>query len=80
MAPLLPAKVDLTERQLAILTIINGLKSSARAEYYTRLAGGGPTAAEFGALEGLGMVKINKVGSVSITTDGKNACAGRRVW
>jgi len=78
VAPLLPIKTDLAPRQVKILAILRGIKPSFRKEWYERSIGTTPSQEEFLALQAKGLIKINKAGSVSITTDGKNACEGER--
>jgi hypothetical protein len=80
VAPLLPIKTDLSPRQVKILTIIRGIKSAYRKEWYQTTFGGQPSPEEFATLQAKGLVKINKAGSISLTTEGKNACEGERVY
>lgn len=54
------------------------IKPAYRKEWYERSIGTTPSQEEFLALQAKGLIKINKAGSVSITTDGKNACEGER--
>lgn len=78
MAPLLPVNTDCTARQISILAIIRGLKSSYRKEAYERLDGGPPTQEEFDRLVELLYITRNRAGAIAITTDGKNACRSDR--
>jgi hypothetical protein len=61
---LLPGKLEVTARQKEILSSIRGLKPSYRPKY---------PEAEIDELVKLGLLKRNKIGSISITTEGKNA-------
>lgn len=70
-ASLLPSKEDITKREEIILAIMKGLKACARKEAYAR-HDLNVTEQTFSELQAKGLVKINKAGSVSLTTKGKN--------
>lgn len=70
-ASLLPSKEETTEREEIILAIMKGLKASYRKEEYNR-QGLEVTEQTFSELQAKGLVKINRAGSVSLTTKGKN--------
>ncbi len=71
-APLLPAKAGLTDRQRRILTQFGGLTSAGRKDEWERNHESRPTADEIAKLVAAGMLKQNKAGALSITTEGKN--------
>jgi hypothetical protein len=70
LAPLLPAKQELTDKQAGILRCFQGLISSYRKEALARL---GATDADIDALVARCLLKRNKAGATAITTEGKNA-------
>jgi len=63
LVALLPAKVEVSARQKEILESIMTLKSSYRPKY---------PEAEIDELVTKGLLKKNKAGAISITTEGKN--------
>jgi hypothetical protein len=78
LAPLLPAKAELSERQRVILGIVRGTKGGAyRIEALKEY---GVTTAEIDTLVAGGFMKRNKAGAISMTTAGENEAmtGGRR--
>lgn len=75
LAPLLPAPVDLSDDERAVLAIMRGLIPAARPEAYRRAIKGDhrPVLA---ALESRGCLKTSKAGAVSLTIEGKRAAEG----
>lgn len=78
IVPWLPAKEGLSPRLQWIVDCVCALTSAGRkAEFNGYEMNGGrripPQEHEWQALEGLGYIKRNKTGSVSITTEGRNA-------
>lgn len=71
-APLLPAKAELTDRQRSILGQFAGLTSAGRKNEWERYPASKPTEAEIAELVARGLLKQNKAGAISITTEGKN--------
>lgn len=72
LTPLLPGKTDLTDRQRSILRAFTNFTSAGRKAEWERYSETKPTEEEFETLVGLGLLKKNKAGSLSITTKGKN--------
>lgn len=72
LAPLLPAKADLTDRQRSTLRVFKSFTSAGRKSEWENYPETKPTEAELEALIGLGLLKKNKAGALSITTKGKN--------
>jgi len=71
---LLPGTDDeLTDNDKAFLYILRTLKSSYRKESASRAGVPWPSAERLDFLQSKGLVKVNKAGSIRITTDGKNA-------
>jgi len=68
MVALLPVKVDITDRQKSILSNFIGLKPAYRNKY---------PVAEIDEMVAKGLLKKNKAGAVSVTTEGKNAAGSR---
>ena len=75
-------KLELTEVEKGILKVLNGVNASYRKEYIFGYCSKDYferplTEAEYtltvSTLAGKGLVKVNKAGSVSMTTEGKNA-------
>lgn len=71
-APLLPAKAELTDRQRAILDQFASLTSAGRKNEWERYPASKPSDSEIAELVAAGMLKQNKAGALSITTEGKN--------
>jgi len=75
---LLPSPVDLSEREKRILATIRSTKGGQyRKSALDAMNVVGP---ELDSLADRGFLKINKAGAVRITTSGKNACSGIRVF
>jgi uncharacterized protein YdbL (DUF1318 family) len=74
LAPLLPGKTDVTEREARILAML-GFTSAYRKEL---LADNKVTADEIDALVAKKMLAKSKVGALSRTTAGKNAAGDSR--
>lgn len=72
LAPLLPAPVTLTERQMRILTVFAGIKASYRKEELRRY-GIDLTDEDKQGLVALGLMTINKAGAAALTIEGRNA-------
>jgi hypothetical protein len=64
---------SLTDNDRAFLFILNGLKSAYRKESAERAGIQWPDSERLDFLQSKGLIKVNKVGSIRITTDGKNA-------
>lgn len=77
IAPLLPARSELTDRERWILYCYHGLKSSGRRHEWSRVRKP-PTEDELQSLVSRSLIKRNKAGASQITTEGKNAL-GRRI-
>ena len=77
LATLLPPPVQLPPQELAALNIIASTKSSYRHDEFSRSGLGAYSASNqwVVALQERGLVKVNKAGAVSITTEGRNARA-----
>lgn len=73
---LLPPVTNVTEKEAKILAIFKCLKSGARKEYLSRA---GASDAEVDSLVERGFLSRNKLGSTSITTEGRNA-AGKSYY
>lgn len=84
IAPLLPAKAEVTPRERWILYCFCSLTSAGRKNEWSRSVFSearqayvrckGPTDAELQALAARGFLKINRAGAAQITTEGRNAC------
>ncbi len=72
LAPLLPAKADITDKEARILAVFRSIKGGYRKEYLERLKA---TESEIISLADKGFLKRSKNGATQITTDGRNACA-----
>jgi hypothetical protein len=79
-APLLPEKVELSDRQKKILAQFRSLTSRGRKDQWEREPGDRPTEAELDELVAGGFLKRNKAGAIKITTEGRNASAGANYW
>ncbi len=75
----LPAAVALTERELGILAQFRSLSSAGRRDEWQRFPESRPSDAEIDALVAKGLLFRNSIGSVSVTTAGKNAASGARL-
>lgn len=71
----LPPAAEITPRQLAILSVVCGIKGGYRREYFSR---GNVQPGEIDALVSAGLLTRNKAGAVSATTAGRNACGHAR--
>jgi hypothetical protein len=73
---------DLTENDKVFLYIMRTLKSAYRKESAARSGVTWPDAERLDFLQSKGLVKVNKAGSIRITTDGKNAAdkCGRSIY
>jgi len=74
LAPLLPAVASVSDKERAILRTVRGYKGGDYRR--TELARIGATDADMRALADRGLLKINRAGAVSITTEGRNAAGG----
>jgi hypothetical protein len=73
LAPLLPAKAEISDRLRGILKDFVSLTSAGRkAEWEIYNTSSKPTSEELETLIGMDLLKKNKAGAVSITTKGKN--------
>jgi hypothetical protein len=74
IAPLLPVKVELNDRLRAVLKAFKELTSAGRKnEWEIYNPSSKPTEAELDELVNRKLLKRNKAGAMSITTEGKNA-------
>jgi hypothetical protein len=74
MAPLLPMKVELSERLRVTLKVFKELTSMGRKnEWEIYNPSSKPTVDELNELVHRGLLKRNKAGAMRITTEGKNA-------
>jgi hypothetical protein len=80
LSPLLPEKVELSDRQKKILAQFRSLTSRGRKDQWEREPGDRPTEAELDELVAGGFLKRNKAGAIKITTEGRNASAGANYW
>lgn len=71
-APLLPAKAELNDHLRGILRVFASYTSAGRKNEWERSPESKPTEADYETLFGLGLLKKNASGAVSITTAGKN--------
>jgi hypothetical protein len=71
-APMLPAKAELNDHLRGILRIFASYTSAGRKNEWERSPQTKPTEADYEILIGLGLLKKNSAGAVSITTAGKN--------
>ena len=68
LAPMLPAAPSVSKREAAILGVFNSIKGGYRARYLEGVA-----TSEIESLIHRRLLKKNKAGAISITTEGKNA-------
>lgn len=73
VVPWLPAPKTLTKRQQFIIDVLKKYNPRGRKENFNRGSRVPPSDAEMQTLQGMGLVKINKAGAVSLTVEGKNA-------
>jgi hypothetical protein len=64
---------ELTDNDRAFLYILKGFKSSYRKDEAWRAGVQWPDSDRLGTLASKGLIKVNKAGSVRLTTEGKNA-------
>lgn len=74
LAPLLPVRATLTERQAFLMYVFARYNSAGRRNEFERK--GAPSAAELAELVALGYITQNRAGAVSVTTAGKNVAPG----
>ena len=73
MIPFLPAKKELNPRLQWIIDVLIGYTSAGRKAQFNEYGKVPPMEQEWVELETLGLIKRDKRGAVSLTTEGKNA-------
>lgn len=78
IAKMIPAKLDATKAEIAALGIIDSIVSAYRKDVFSRKKLGVYSTDNplIQTLAERGLIKINKAGSIRITTAGKNAAMG----
>lgn len=69
----LPSGKELNSREQWIIDTLKSYNPRGRKDEFNRYNRVAPSQAEFEALKAKGLVKMNKAGAVSLTTEGKNA-------
>jgi hypothetical protein len=82
LTPLLPERPDLSKEEWSALNIVGGIKGGYRREEFFRAGLGdyGPENPVVASLVQKGLVKVNKRGAVSVTTDGAAMRVERMGW
>ena len=80
IAKFLPQKAELNPRLQYILDVYATYNSSGREREFNDYGHIPPSKEELNELVRLGLIKINKAGSVSVTTEGKNMRKAKNGW
>lgn len=79
-AKFLPSKEELNPRLQYILDVFATYNSSGREREFNDYGHIPPSKEELNCLVSRGLIKINKAGSVSVTTEGKNMRKAKNGW